>query len=72
MKTKRYLIKQLTAAEAGNTNTNETYIRCPNNFDHQSFFQQNGVVENNVKVIRFHYGTHKWHDSQLAFCPLHQ
>ena len=53
MKTKRYLIKQLTAAEAGNTNTNETYIRCPNNFDHQSFFQQNGVVENNVKVIRF-------------------
>lgn len=53
MKTKRYLIKQLTAAEAGNTNTNETYIRCPNNFDHQSFFQQNGVVENNVRVIRF-------------------
>ncbi len=53
MKTKRYLIKQLTAAEVGNTNTNETYIRCPNNFDHQSFFQQNGVVENNVRVIRF-------------------
>lgn len=53
MKTKRYLIKQLTAAEVGITNTNETYIRCPNSFDHKSFFQQKGVLENNVIVIRF-------------------
>lgn len=53
MKTQRILIKQLTAAEAGTTNTNETYIRCPNNFDHVSFFQQNGTVEGTVKVIKF-------------------
>lgn len=53
MKTQRILIKQLTAAEAGTTNTNETYIRCPNNLDHVSFFQQNGTVEGTVKVIMF-------------------
>lgn len=53
MKTQRILIKQLTAAEVGTTNTNETYIRCPNNFDYVSFFQQNGTVEGTVKVIMF-------------------
>ncbi len=53
MKTQRILIKQLTAAEVGTTNTNETYIRCPNNLDYVSFFQQNGTVEGTVKVIKF-------------------
>ena len=53
MKTQRILIKQLTAAEVGATNTNETYIRCPNNFDYVSFFQQNGIVEDTVRVIKF-------------------
>lgn len=50
---RRYLIKQLTAAEVGITNVNETYVRCPNNFDYVSFFQQNGTVQGTVKVVLF-------------------
>ena len=41
---RRIFIKQMTPAEAGDTKTHEKYVRLPNNFDHQSFFQQEGVV----------------------------
>lgn len=43
----------MTPAEAGDTKTHEKYIRLPNNFDYQSFFQQNGVVNGSVIQIDF-------------------
>ena len=43
-----YLYKELTAAEVGNTKTHEVYIRLPNSFDYQEFFDgaacENGSV----------------------------
>ena len=53
MKTKRYLIKQLSSAEVGTTKTNETYVRCPNDFDYEDFFQQTGVKANTVIEVKF-------------------
>lgn len=50
---KRLFIKQMTPAEAGDTKTHEKYVRLPNNFDHQSFFQQEGVVNGSVIQIDF-------------------
>lgn len=54
MSTSKFL-KKLTAAEVGNTNTHEVYIRIPNDFDYESFFnnthQENGsVIEVNFVV----------------------
>lgn len=54
MSTSKFL-KKLTAAEVGNTNTHEVYIRIPNDFDYESFFnnthQENGsVIEVNFAV----------------------
>ena len=43
----------MTPAEAGNTNTHEKYIRLPNNFDHEAFFQQKCVDNGSVKEIKF-------------------
>lgn len=37
---RRIFIKQMTPAEAGDTKTHEKYIRLPNNFDYQSFFNK--------------------------------
>lgn len=54
---KRFVyLKELTPAEVGQTNTRETYIRMPNDFDHESFFgnllQENGtVLEANFSAI---------------------
>lgn len=54
---KRFVyLKELTPAEVGQTNTRETYIRMPNDFDHESFFgnllQENGtVLEANLSAI---------------------
>ena len=53
MKTTRYLIRQLSAAEVGQTDTNEIYVRCPNDFDYQDFFQQEGEMVGTVLVINF-------------------
>lgn len=50
---RRFFIKQMTPAEAGDTKTHEKYIRLPNNFDYQSFFQQNGVVNGSVIQVDF-------------------
>ena len=54
MSTSKFL-KKLTAAEVGKTNTHEVYIRIPNDFDYESFFnnthQENGsVIEVNFAV----------------------
>ena len=53
MKTTRYLIRQLSPAELGQTGTNETYVRCPNDFDYQDFFQQEGGMADTVLAINF-------------------
>ena len=48
MKTKIVYCKELTLAEVGQTNTRETYIRLPNDFDYELFFgnliMSNGTV----------------------------
>lgn len=48
MKTRIVYCKELTLAEVGQTNTRETYIRLPNDFDHELFFgnllTSNGTV----------------------------
>ena len=44
-----YLYKELTAAEVGNTKTHEVYIRLPNNFDYQEFFD--GAAYENGSVV---------------------
>ena len=53
MKTQRYLIKQLTSAEVGETGTHETYVRCPNDFNFEDFFQQKGALKSTVIEIKF-------------------
>lgn len=44
-----YLYKELTAAEVGNTKTHEVYIRLPNSFDYQEFFD--GAAYENGSVV---------------------
>ena len=43
----------MTPAEAGDTKTHEKYIRLPNNFDYQSFFQQEGITNGSVIQVDF-------------------
>ena len=50
---RRIFIKQMTPAEAGDTKTHEKYIRLPNNFDYQSFFQQEGITNGSVIQVDF-------------------
>lgn len=50
-----FYFKQLTATEVGNKGTHEIYIRMPNDFDSNEFFQSeldnnNGVLEKRFKV----------------------
>lgn len=56
MKKRFVYLKELTPAEVGQTNTRETYIRMPNDFDHELFFgkllKENGtVLEANFNAI---------------------
>ena len=46
-------LKKLTAAEVGNTKTHEVYIRIPNDFDFESFF--NNTHEENGSVIEVNF-----------------
>lgn len=51
----RIFLKELTPAEAGETKTHESYIRLPNNFDYETFFQQKGeeigsIIQINLNV----------------------
>lgn len=50
---KRIFIKQMTPAEAGDTGTHEKYIRLPNNFDYETFFQTKGWENGSVIQIDF-------------------
>lgn len=43
-----FFYKELTPAEVGATQANETYIRLNNSFDHVSFFQGKAVEKNTV------------------------
>lgn len=52
MSTSKFL-KKLTAAEVGNTKTHEIYIRIPNDFDFESFF--NNSQEENGSVIEVNF-----------------
>lgn len=52
MSTSKFL-KKLTAAEVGNTNTHEVYIRIPNDFDYESFF--NNTHKENGSVIEVNF-----------------
>ena len=43
----------MTPAEAGDTKTHEKYVRLPNNFDYQAFFQQEGITNGSVIQVDF-------------------
>lgn len=43
------LYKRLTPAEVGETKTHEVYVRLPNDFDQESFF--NGIIAENGSVL---------------------
>lgn len=46
-------IKKLTAAEVGNTKTHEIYIRIPNDFDFESFFNNSHIENGSVVEVNF-------------------
>lgn len=46
-------LKKLTAAEVGNTKTHEVYIRIPNDFDFESFFNNSHVENGSVVEVSF-------------------
>ena len=52
MSTSRFF-KKLTAAEVGNTKTHEVYIRIPNDFDFESFFNNSHVENGSVVEVSF-------------------
>lgn len=53
MKQLIYFYKELTSAEVGNTKTHEIYIRMPNNFDHEAFFGNMAVMNDQVLEVTF-------------------
>ena len=53
MKKSSYYYKALTKAEVGNTGTHEIYVRMPNDFDYESFFNQKAVANGTVLEIKF-------------------
>lgn len=50
---RRIFIKKLTPAELGETKTHEKYIRLPNDFNYEVFFQEKGLQNNSVIQIDF-------------------
>lgn len=50
---RRTYIKRLTEAEVGVKETNEIYIRLPNDFDYEEFFQNKGYLNGTVTQIDF-------------------
>lgn len=49
----RFFKKVLTPAEVGNTGTHEKYIRLTNDFDYNTFFQEDGEINGSVRQIEF-------------------
>ena len=53
MKKSIFFYKELTPAEVGNTGTHEIYVRLPNNFDYESFFNDSAVENGSVLEVNF-------------------
>lgn len=53
MKKSSYYYKALTKAEVGNTGTHEIYVRMPNDFDYEGFFNQKAVANGTVLEVKF-------------------
>ena len=62
--TRRIFIKQLTPAELGETKTHEKYIRLPNSFEYEVFFQEEGLLNDSVIQVDFNALDTKSHESE--------
>ncbi|MCD8388150.1 MAG: AAA family ATPase, partial [Bacteroidales bacterium] len=72
MKSSIFFYKELTPAEVGHTNTHETYIRFPNTFDYDEFFNHNPktqgtVIECTVDFLNLTPGVNKGKVIPLRF-----
>lgn len=72
MKKSLFFYRELTPAEVGNTGTHEIYVRLPNDFDFESFFNQSGsvngsVIEINVPVTDITDGVANAQNENLRF-----
>lgn len=66
--TRRIFIKQLTPAELGETKTHEKYIRLPNSFEYEIFFQEEGMQNDSVIQVDFNALDSKSHENvELKF-----
>lgn len=73
MRESRFFIKRLSVAEAetNNNNVHELYIRLSNDFDYQSFFQNEGYInEKNTRQIDFEVQDVTF-GNEAIFYPLH-
>ena len=52
MSTSRFY-KKLTQAEVGQTKTHEVYIRMPNDFDYEKFFNNTHIENGSVIEVNF-------------------
>lgn len=53
MKTSHFFYKELTPAEVGRTGTHEVYVRLPNNFNFEAFFNHSAVQNDTVIEVNF-------------------
>lgn len=53
MKKSLFFYEELTPAEVGNTGTHEIYVRLPNNFDYESFFNDTATENGSVLEVNF-------------------
>lgn len=58
-------IKKLTAAEVSNTKTHEIYIRIPNDFDFESFFNNTHVENGSVIEVAFNAEVSSFKETSL-------
>ena len=65
MNTTKFL-KKLTAAEVGNKGTHEIYIRMPNDFDYESFFDNTHIVNGSVIEVNFEVTVESHIDKKLS------
>ena len=68
MKKSIFFYKELTPAEVGNTGTHEIYVRLPNNFDYESFFNDSAVE--NGSVLEVNFSAQDTTDGENAIVPL--
>ena len=53
MKRSHFFYKELTLAEVGRKGTHEVYVRLPNNFDYDTFFNHSAVQNGTVMEVNF-------------------